>query len=280
MISDLSYPRELESLVAGGRVVVLTGAGVSTDSGIPDYRDHNGDWKRKRPVEFRDFLNSEHTRKRYWARSLIGWPHLTRAEPNSAHRGIYELEARQLLSLVITQNVDGLHQRAGSQSVLDLHGRIDTVVCLGCGRRSARSELQTTLAELNPLVAERGARVAPDGDADLEDSDTNGFRVVACAACGGMLKPDVVFFGENVPKVRVERAYQALATARLLLIIGSSLMVFSGYRFARQAVKNGVPIVIINQGKTRADNDALYKIEGNAGETLARLLDALAPHHS
>jgi NAD-dependent SIR2 family protein deacetylase len=256
--------------------VVLTGAGVSTDSGIPDYRDADGEWKRKRPVEFRDFLNSERTRRRYWARSLHGWPLLERAQPNHAHRGLYELEARGLISLLITQNVDGLHQRAGSRNVLDLHGRIDGIVCLGCKRESSRAALQTELARRNPEFAAWRAAVAPDGDADLEDRDIDDFRLVDCGACGGILKPDVVFFGENVPKARVERAYDAVSKARLFLVIGSSLMVFSGYRFARAAVKNNVPIVIVNQGKTRADADAHYKFEANAGEALMGIVRTLS----
>jgi NAD-dependent SIR2 family protein deacetylase len=261
--------------LAPGDTVVLTGAGVSTDSGIPDYRDANGEWKRKRPVEFRDFVNSERTRRRYWARSLIGWPLLERAQPNRAHRGLYELEARGLISLLITQNVDGLHQRAGSRNVLDLHGRIDGVVCLACKRESSRAALQSELALRNPEFAARRATVAPDGDADLEDRDVDDFRLVDCGACGGILKPDVVFFGESVPKARVERAYDAVAKARLFLVIGSSLMVFSGYRFARAAVRSAVPVAIVNQGKTRADAEARLKIEGNAGDVVKGLLDAL-----
>ncbi|MFZ5893727.1 MAG: NAD-dependent protein deacetylase [Myxococcota bacterium] len=268
MSSSDPAARELSSLLAAGGVVALTGAGVSTDSGIPDYRDANGDWKRKKPVEYRDFIGSETTRRRYWARSLIGWPHLQRAVPNRAHAALNELERMQLLSLVITQNVDGLHQRAGSFNVLDLHGRLDNVICLACKSLSSRAALQTELVRLNPEFAQRAAHVAPDGDADLEDIEPTRFRLSACAECGGILKPDVVFFGETVPRERVERAYAALHAARALLVVGSSLMVFSGYRFARAAAKNGIPIAIVNQGKTRADGEARVKIEGNAGDVI------------
>ncbi len=276
MIASAYESRELYEMFAAGDVVALTGAGVSTDSGIPDYRDQNGDWKRKRPVEYRDFVASEHTRRRYWARSMLGWPHFERAQPNTAHRSIFELERMQLVSLVITQNVDGLHQRAGSKNVLDLHGRLDMVVCLGCRRSMARAELQAELARKNPLFLAGRGRVAPDGDADLEELDPNDFELVECEGCGGILKPDVVFFGETVPKARVERAYDAVAKARLLLVAGSSLMVFSGYRFARAAAKNGVPIVIVNQGKTRADDVARFKFEANAGQFLDRLVANLS----
>lgn len=276
MIASAYESHELYEMFAAGGVVALTGAGVSTDSGIPDYRDQNGDWKRQRPVQYRDFVASEHTRRRYWARSLLGWPHFERAQPNRAHRSIYELERMQLVSLVITQNVDGLHQRAGSKNVLDLHGRLDGVVCLTCHGSMPRAELQAKLVNKNPRFAAGRARVAPDGDADLEDLDPNEFELVECEGCGGILKPDVVFFGENVPKARVERAYDALAKARLLLVAGSSLMVFSGYRFARTAAKNGVPIVIVNQGRTRADEFAHFKFEANAGEFLDDLVARLS----
>ncbi|HET9930489.1 MAG TPA: NAD-dependent protein deacetylase [Polyangiaceae bacterium] len=275
MIANAYENRELYDSFAAGEIVVLSGAGVSTDSGIPDYRDRNGDWKRKRPVEYRDFVGSEQTRRRYWARSLIGWPHFEKAQPNAAHRSVYELERMQLVSLVITQNVDGLHQRAGSERVLDLHGRLDTVVCLTCRRAIPRAELQAELARKNPRFLEQRARVAPDGDADLDDLDPSDFELVACEACDGILKPDVVFFGENVPRPRVERAYEALSKARLLLVVGSSLMVFSGYRFARTAAKNGIPIVIVNQGKTRADEVARFKFEANAGDVLESIVRGL-----
>jgi len=266
----------LTELLAEGGVVVLSGAGVSTDSGIPDYRDRNGDWKRKRPVEYRDFVGSESTRRRYWARSLVGWPHFMRARPNRAHAGVSQLEAMSLVALTITQNVDGLHQSAGSRSVIDLHGRLDRVVCLSCKNETERAALQAELSLRNPEFAARAANVAPDGDADLDDIDESQFELVPCARCGGVLKPHVVFFGESVPKARVENAYAAIERARALLILGSSLMVFSGYRFARAAARRGLPLAIVNQGKTRADADARLKIEDNAGDVLSRVVSALA----
>ncbi|MGC4094004.1 MAG: NAD-dependent protein deacetylase [Polyangiaceae bacterium] len=267
--------RELCLLLSGGGAVVLSGAGVSTNSGIPDYRDENGDWKRARPVEYRDFMSSEQTRRRYWARSMVGWPHIERALPNRAHQSISELEARQLVTLTVTQNVDGLHQRAGSRSVVDLHGRLDSVVCMSCKKDSARAELQARLLHENPSFAERSASTAPDGDADLSNGDTSQFRVVACENCGGILKPDVVFFGETVPKARVEHAYAAIEAARMLLVLGTSLMVFSGYRFARAAAKRGVPIAIVNRGKTRADDTARLKIEHDVADVLERVVAQL-----
>lgn len=275
MIANVLDSHGLYDLFAAGNVVVLTGAGVSTDSGIPDYRDGNGEWKRSRPVEYRDFVGSEQTRRRYWARSMLGWPHFEKAEPNEAHRCLSRLEELGLISLLITQNVDGLHQRAGSRNVLDLHGRLDSVVCLACRRASPRAELQAVLTRDNPAFLAAPARIAPDGDADLEHADTNDFKLAACEACGGVLKPDVVFFGENVPTARVERAYEALSKARLLLVVGTSLMVFSGYRFARAAATNGVPIVVVNQGRTRADPVARFKLEVNAGAALSRIVAAL-----
>jgi len=262
---------ELEQRVAEGGVCVLSGAGVSTDSGIPDYRDEHGAWKGREPVQFRDFVGSQAARKRYWARSMVGFPLLSNAAPNLAHRALSALEARGALSLLITQNVDGLHQRAGSSEVVDLHGRIDQVVCLGCGALTARTELQSELALRNSEFVNAAASAKPDGDAELGAVDYERFRVVPCADCAGVLKPDVVFFGESVPAPRVSRALSALERSRLLLIVGSSLMVFSGYRFARAAARLGVPIAIVNRGKTRADDVAALKISAGAGAVLGRL---------
>jgi NAD-dependent SIR2 family protein deacetylase len=246
---------------------VLTGAGVSTESGIPDYRDERGHWKRPQPMQYREFTGSEVSRRRYWARSLLGFSVLGRARPNAAHCVLADWEQRGAVSLVITQNVDGLHQSAGSRNVVDLHGRIDQVVCLDCRRQSARSALQRELLSLNPGWADRPAPIAPDGDAELGDADYTEFQVPPCE-CGGVLKPDVVFFGENVPKARVERAMAALESARALLVIGSSLMVFSGYRFVRAAERLGLPIAVVNRGQTRADAVAAIKISAEAGSAL------------
>jgi len=252
------------------RLFVLTGAGVSTDSGIPDYRDADGEWKRpSRPVQYRDFMTDAATRRRYWARGLIGWQHLHRAVPNDAHHALARLERAGRVELLVTQNVDRLHQAAGSESVVDLHGRADVVRCMSCERRIPRSDYQGALVDLNPGWIEPGARAAPDGDADLADRDYTSFRVPDCPACGGMVKPDVVFFGESVPKERVERAMRALAEADAALVVGSSLMVFSGYRFARAAAERGKPIAAVNLGRTRADELLAVKVAAPCAGALA-----------
>ena len=258
-----------EFLSRHSRLFILTGAGVSTDSGIPDYRDADGEWKRpSRPVQFRDFMTDPAIRKRYWARGVVGWRHLYGAMPNEAHRAVARLERAGRVELLVTQNVDRLHQAAGSEAVVDLHGRADVVRCMGCERRSPRADLQAELVALNPAWAKLGARAAPDGDADVTDADYASFRVPDCAACGGTLKPDVVFFGESVPKERVQRAMQGLAEADAALVIGSSLMVYSGYRFARAAAQLGKPIAAVNLGRTRADELLTIKIAAPCADAL------------
>jgi NAD-dependent SIR2 family protein deacetylase len=269
--ADPAHIAELGRRIADGGVFVLSGAGVSTDSGIPDYRDEHGAWKGREPVQYRDFVGSEATRRRYWARSMVGFPLLSNAKPNLGHRAISSLEERGVLQVLVTQNVDGLHRRAGSERVIDLHGRIDQVKCLGCGAITSRAALQSELALRNPEFVNATAIAKPDGDAELEAVDYDHFELVACSACGGMLKPDVVFFGENVPPARVLEAMSALERSRLLLIVGSSLMVFSGYRFARAATRLGVPIAIVNRGKTRADDVATLKISGSIADVLGEL---------
>jgi NAD-dependent SIR2 family protein deacetylase len=266
--------RRLATLVAEGGVLVLTGAGVSTDSGIPDYRDERGQWKRSPPMQYREFVGFEARRRRYWARSLLGFKVLGNAQPNPAHRLLADWERRGFVSCVVTQNVDGLHQAAGSENVIDLHGRIDRVVCLTCGKRGSRSDLQRELEELNPEWALLAGIIAPDGDADPSGADDSAFRVVACA-CGGLLKPDVVFFGENVPKERVDATLTALEAARSLLVVGSSLMVFSGYRFVRAAARLGRRIAVVNRGQTRADTHAFVKLDGDATRSLNNVADFL-----
>jgi NAD-dependent SIR2 family protein deacetylase len=260
--------RRLAALVREGGVVVLTGAGVSTESGIPDYRDERGEWKRSAPMQYREFIGSEARRRRYWARSLLGFKVLGGARPNRAHAVLADWERRGLVTAIVTQNVDGLHQAAGAVNVIDLHGRIDRVVCLSCKRSSSRRELQRELEATNPDWAQRAGVIAPDGDADPGGADDSSFRVLDCE-CGGLLKPDVVFFGENVPRERVEQAMAALEAARSLLIVGSSLMVFSGYRFARAAARLGRPIAVVNRGQTRADELARLKLDGEAGQALS-----------
>jgi NAD-dependent SIR2 family protein deacetylase len=253
--------------------VALTGAGVSTDSGIPAYRDEDGQWVQSAPMQFRDFVGSELARRRYWARSMVGWERMAKAQPNAAHRGFAELEQRGWLRLLITQNVDGLHSAAGSQRVVDLHGRLDRVVCLSCKVLSPRAELQSRLVADNAQFLAEKFELRADGDVELS-VDYERFRLASCTACGGVLKPDVVFFGENVPAPRVEQSMSALDGAKALVIAGSSLMVFSGFRFARAAARLGVPIVVLNRGKTRADELAALRLDGNVGELLSGALRA------
>lgn len=255
------------------RWFVLTGAGCSTASGIPDYRDGDGGWKRKPPITAQAFVADAHARARYWARSLIGWRAFAAASPNAAHVGLARLEAQGRITRLVTQNVDGLHQAAGSRAVIDLHGRLDRVVCLGCGARRPRAGWQSELAQANPDWVERTAAPAPDGDADLEGCDFASFRVPPCPACGGLVKPDVVFFGESVPRARVHAAEQALQEADAMLVVGSSLMVFSGYRFAREAARLGKPIIAVNLGRTRADALLADKIEAPCTDVLAGIRD-------
>ena len=254
------------------RVFVLTGAGCSTASGIPDYRDDDGEWKRRPPVMFQAFRAQESTYRRYWARAYAGWPRFTAAQPGAAHHAFADWERAGTLARLVTQNVDGLHQRAGSRAVIDLHGRLDVVVCLGCGDRTSRASVQEAMAAANGRW-NAAAVAAPDGDADIADAVIELFDPPRCARCGGLLKPDVVFFGENVPSARYEDARDALATADALLVAGSSLMVYSGFRFVKQAHDAGLPIAIINRGRTRGDELAHLKVEGDVGTVLAYVLD-------
>jgi NAD-dependent SIR2 family protein deacetylase len=250
------------------RVFALTGAGCSTASGIPDYRDEQGEWKRRPPVMIQAFRTQDAVYQRYWARAYAGWPRFTSAAPGAAHRAFAVWEAAGTLSAVVTQNVDRLHQRAGSRAVIDLHGRLDVVVCLSCSHRLTREELQAAMAQANP--GWRAVTVAaPDGDADIDAEAIASFTVPRCEGCGGQLKPDVVFFGENVPAERVADARAALAEADALLVAGSSLMVYSGFRFVRQAHEAGLPIAIVNRGRTRGDEFAEIKAEADVGEVLS-----------
>jgi NAD-dependent SIR2 family protein deacetylase len=254
------------------RLFILTGAGCSTSSGIPDYRDADGQWKRAQPVTFQAFMGEEKTRRRYWARSLIGWRRIHQAKPNDAHRALAALEARGGIELILTQNVDRLHQAAGSAKVIDLHGRIDIVRCMDCGRRSPRSELQDELSRLNGDWLDLDATEAPDGDADLEGADFSSFAVPSCLRCGGVLKPDVVFFGENVPRDRIDVAFRHLDQADAMLIVGSSLMVYSGFRFVQRGAGLGKPVAAVNLGRTRADALLALKAEESCESALAFLL--------
>jgi len=268
MPSTHSASALLEFIDRHPRLFVLTGAGCSTDSGIPDYRDDAGEWKRKQPIMFQDFVANERSRKRYWARSLAGFRRMRNARPNEAHHSLASLERDGRVAQLVTQNVDGLHQAAGSLNVIDLHGRIDTVRCLGCERRSSRGELQVELERRNPSFAALDAVEAPDGDADLENVPFDTFDVPACDECRGLLKPDVVFFGEGVPADRVRRAMAAIESSDAMLIVGSSLMVYSGYRFVTAMADTGKPIAAINLGRTRADELLTLKITDRCATAL------------
>ena len=253
------------------KLFVLTGAGCSTDSGIPDYRDANGSWKRTPPVSFQAFMGSATVRQRYWARSLVGWQHFRRAAPNEAHQALARLERQGRLELLVTQNVDGLHQAAGSTRVIDLHGRLDWVKCMDCYDVTPREEMQAELLRLNPGCAGLEGRTAPDGDADLDGLTFGEFVVPPCSRCDGILKPDVVFFGESVPRPRVDEAMQRLAHADAVLVVGSSLMVYSGYRFVQAAAQSGKRVAAVNLGRTRADDLLTLKVSEPCAVALASL---------
>ena len=262
-------------IVAGGGVVVLSGAGISTESGIPDYRGETGSLRTHTPMTYGDFVASESGRQRYWARSHLGWRTIARAAPNDGHRAVAALQARGYFSGVITQNVDGLHQAAGARDVIELHGNLDRVICLRCGTTSAREVLDRRLRVANPEFEAEVTRINPDGDAELPAEAVGGFRLVDCTTCGGVLKPDVVFFGENVPKSRVERCYRLIDDANAVLVLGSSLTVMSGFRFVRHAPKSGTEVLIINQGLTRGDPYATHRVNLPLGLALTELTERL-----
>ncbi|WP_328382786.1 NAD-dependent protein deacetylase [Micromonospora zamorensis] len=267
----------LTSLVAGGGVVVLSGAGLSTESGIPDYRGPSGVARRHTPMTFQAFTRDPLARRRYWARSHLGWRLIAGAAPNAGHRAVAGLQQAGLVDAVITQNVDGLHGAAGSTSVIELHGRLDEVTCLDCGNLTSREELDRRLREANPDFVARVAAVNPDGDVDLPDEQVAAFRPVDCGICGtGMLKPDVVFFGETVPPQRVARCFTAVEQARSLLVLGSSLTVMSGRRFVIRAAKQGIPVAIVNQGPTRGDAHASVCVDAPLGALLPELAARVA----
>jgi NAD-dependent deacetylase sirtuin 4 len=272
--------RPMVDLLRGRRVVVLAGAGCSTESGIPDYRGPEGSLRTRSPMQYQDFVRSEGSRARYWARSAVGWTRFSAARPNAAHNALAALEDAGVVRGIITQNVDGLHHAAGSRRVVELHGTLGAVRCLECGDVMARHEYQRTLLDLNAGWAARlsadAVETAPDGDAELPDAALDRFRVAPCVACGGVIKPDVVFFGENVPRERVDDAWSLFAEGDVLLVAGSSLHVYSGRRFIYRAREVGVPIAIINLGPTRADEMAAVKLEARLGDALPQLAEALA----
>ncbi|MFC9730401.1 NAD-dependent protein deacetylase [Streptomyces roseolus] len=262
--------------VRAGGVLVLSGAGISTESGIPDYRGEGGSLSRHTPMTYQDFTGDARARRRYWARSHLGWRTFGRARPNDGHRAVAAFGRAGLLGGgVITQNVDGLHQAAGSEGVVELHGGLDRVVCLDCGDTSPRRELARRLEEANPGFDPVPAAINPDGDADLTDEQVAGFRVMPCAVCGGVLKPDVVFFGETVPAERVERCRELVRGAASVLVLGSSLTVMSGLRFVRQAAQAGTPVVIVNRDPTRGDTLAAARVALPLGKALTSVAERL-----
>jgi NAD-dependent SIR2 family protein deacetylase len=263
----------LAELVAGGDVTVLSGAGLSTESGIPDYRGPSGVARRHTPMTYQAFTRDPDARRRYWARSHVGWRSIVRAAPNAGHRAVAELQRRGLLAGIVTQNVDGLHQAGGAREVVELHGNLARVVCLDCGNEVARDELDRRLREANPGFVARVTAVNPDGDVELRDGELAAFRTVDCTVCsGGLLKPDVVFFGESVPPARVAGCYALVERSRTLLVLGSSLTVMSGRRFVVRAAKLGIPVAIVNQGPTRGDGHALLTVDAPLGTVLPELV--------
>jgi NAD-dependent SIR2 family protein deacetylase len=261
----------LRELVHQGRVAVLSGAGLSTESGLPDYRGESGSRRTAAPMTYQEFLGSPEARQRYWARAYHGWAAFSGVEPNDGHRAVAELQRRGLLTGIVTQNVDGLHQAAGARDVNELHGSLAGVVCLGCGDLGSREHLQRRLRRANEGTAPRPLALQADGDVALEQTDR--FVVVGCERCGGLLKPDVVFFGETVPRERAERALAVVDRARALLVLGSSLAVMSGYRFVLHAKRTGKAVAIVNQGPTRGDAHADLKVEAPLGDALVDLVD-------
>lgn len=276
--ADLDTLRPVADLLRGRRVVVLAGAGCSTESGIPDYR--GPDAKPRTPIQFQEFMRGEAARVRYWARSAVGWPRFSSARPNATHFALARLEEAGAVRGIITQNVDGLHQAAGSRRVVELHGSLAAVRCMECGEAGRRDDFQARLLDMNAEWARAlrsgDVQAAPDGDAELPAWAMESFRVPACEGCGGVIKPDVVFFGENVPAARVQEAWSLFEEGEVLLVVGSSLTVYSGRRFIYRAQQDGVPIAIINLGPTRADDTAAARAEARLGDALPRLAEALA----
>ena len=261
------------------RLTVLTGAGISADSGIPTYRDASGRWLPAAPIQHQEFISDGHKRQRYWSRSLLGWPSIRDASPNAAHLALTQLEHMGAIELLITQNVDRLHQRAGSTNVVDLHGRLDRVICLTCKATILREQVQRELEVLNPGMSQISSQSRPDGDADIAAALIAQVRIPACALCEGVLMPDVVFFGGTVPKARVQRCMSALSESDALVIIGSSLKVYSGYRFCRRASELNKPLILINPGTTRADNLAERKFTSDCALLLQQSIKQLRAWH-
>jgi NAD-dependent SIR2 family protein deacetylase len=277
---DLGVPpgttlADLIALLRGRRIAALTGAGCSTESGIPDYRGPETRRRARNPIQGREFTRSAEVRQRYWARAVIGWARFSGARANPAHHALARMERDGALAGIVTQNVDGLHRAAGSARVIELHGSLAEVTCLDCGAFEPRAALQARLLQHNPGWLDRAAATAPDGDAELPDEEVTRFRVAPCLACGGVLKPKVVFFGENVARPVVDAAFQLVESAEALLVVGSSLAVFSGYRFVRRAAEVGLPIALVNLGEARGEELCAVRVEARAGEVLPALAAAL-----
>lgn len=266
----------VEFIQSHASIFVLTGAGVSTASGLPNYRDEAGNWMHQKPMEYRDFIQQRASRQRYWARSAVAWQRFVQARPNPAHHALVRLQSLMKVSRLVTQNVDRLHQRAGSRDVIDLHGNLEKTVCLDCGGKASRDRFQHRLLASNPGLARLSAQPLPDGDALIDNFDPDQMRVPGCETCDGRLKPDVVFFGESVPADRVRECFDALKGSDAMLVVGSSLMVYSGLRFVRQAFQQKLPILAINRGLTRADELFDCKIEADCADTLNDALSRLS----
>jgi NAD-dependent SIR2 family protein deacetylase len=263
---------ELGGWIAEGGVVVLSGAGLSTDSGIPDYRGPSGSARRGSPMTYQRFTGDDVARQRYWARSHLGWRNIGDARPNDGHRAVADLQRLGLVDGIITQNVDGLHQAGGAHGVVELHGNLARIVCLHCGELTGRTEMAARLDAANPVFAGVATAINPDGDAELDDAALDGFEVVDCLGCGGLLKPDVVYFGETVPVDRVERSFALVGSARTLLVLGSSLTVMSGRRFVLRAAKLGIRVAIVNRGVTRGEPYAGIVVDAPLGIVLPHLV--------
>lgn len=272
---ELDAIEALVALLRSRDVLVLTGAGISTESGIPDYRGPDGE-RRVTPMQHREFVGSSEARQRYWARAFVGWRNFSSAGPNAGHEAVTRLQRAGHVGAVITQNVDGLHQRAGTEHVIELHGSLARVVCLSCGERSSRWDLDDRIARDNPGYAATGGEIRPDGDVSLHELDVAAFVAPRCLDCGeDTLKPDVVFFGDAVPKPRVEHCFALTDAAPALLVLGSSLAVFSGYRFVRRAAAAGIPVGLVTRGPTRADGDVDVRLDAPLGETLTAVVERL-----
>ena len=263
---------QLAEWVGDGGVVVLSGAGLSTESGIPDYRGPSGVARGGTPMTYQVFTRDPLARRRYWARSHLGWRTIGDARPNAGHRAVARLQELARVDGIITQNVDGLHQAGGAHGVVELHGNLARITCLGCGDGTSRHEHEARLGAANPGFAAAVSAINPDGDAEIDDAELAGFAVVDCAACGGLLKPDVVYFGETVPAGRVSRSFDLVAGARTLLVLGSSLTVMSGRRFVLRAAKDGIRVAIVNQGVTRGEPYAGLIVDAALGEVLPELV--------